>query len=82
MPDGSEQIGVKLDLSESDMPGAGSAGRPWLQVWFACSGKYVRVYRAADGSGYTARCPQCSKPVRFKVGEGGTAQRFFTVSCR
>lgn len=55
--------------------------RPWLGVRFACSGAYQRVYRTQDGSMYLARCPKCGKSIRFRVGEGGTNQRFFSVSC-
>lgn len=57
------------------------AGRPALQVYFRCANVYLRVLRSADGSRYQARCPKCGKDVRFAVGEGGSAQRFFEVSC-
>lgn len=60
---------------------AGSARRPFLQVWFRCSGHYQRVYRSADGTSYQARCPKCAKQVRFRVGPGGTGERFFQVHC-
>jgi hypothetical protein len=50
-------------------------------VTFACSGAYVRVYRAHDATHYLARCPKCAKTMRFIVGEGGTSQRAFTVRC-
>jgi hypothetical protein len=72
--------GNRLDVRESGTDPGGV--RPWLQVYFSCTGQYVRVYRRADGSGYTARCPTCMKAIKFQVGEGGTSQRFFTVSCR
>jgi hypothetical protein len=56
--------------------------RPWLGVQFTCAGAYQRVYRSVDGERYLARCPHCSKSITFRVGEGGTNQRFFDVSCR
>ncbi len=56
--------------------------RPWLGIRFACAGAYQRVYRSADGTLYMARCPRCAKSINFRVGEGGTPQRFFDVSCR
>ncbi|MGV6814886.1 MAG: hypothetical protein ACWA5W_07765 [Phycisphaerales bacterium] len=56
--------------------------RPWLGIQFTCAGAYQRVYRTADGSRYLARCPRCGKSMTFRVGEGGTNQRFFDVSCR
>lgn len=61
--------------------GDGPGGRPWIGVRFLCAGAYVRVPRNADGSAYLARCPRCGKMVRFRVGQGGTNQRFFDVSC-
>ena len=56
--------------------------RPWLGIQFTCAGAYQRVYRSADGVKYLARCPRCGKSINFRVGEGGTNQRFFDVSCR
>lgn len=61
--------------------GVPASGRPALQVYFRCANVYLRVLRSVDGSRYQARCPKCGKDVRFAVGEGGSAQRFFEVSC-
>lgn len=71
----------------TDAPSAGGggvagAGRPWIGVQFLCAAKYVRVFRAADGTGYLARCPTCGKSMWFRVGSGGTSERFFELSCR
>ncbi|MCC6676974.1 MAG: hypothetical protein IT436_07510 [Phycisphaerales bacterium] len=71
-----------LDLTEGDVSRAGPAGRPWIQVWFRCAGRYLRVFRHHDGSGYTARCASCGKCIRFRTGPGGTSQRRFDVDCR
>ena len=60
----------------------GTPARPWIGVQFVCAGKYVRVFRRGDGSGYLARCPTCGKTMWFRVGQGGTGDRFFEVSCR
>ncbi len=62
----------------NDKPGQ----RPWLGIRFVCAGAYQRIYRNADGTKYMARCPSCGKSINFKVGEGGSNQRFFDVSCR
>ncbi len=59
----------------------GEATRPWLGVRFTCAGAYIRVFRNAEGTGYAARCPKCGQCMRFRVGEGGTNQRIFEVSC-
>lgn len=54
---------------------------PWLGVRFVCAGAYLRVYRNKAGTAYTANCPKCGKCMRFRVGQGGSSQRFFEVSC-
>ncbi|MBL0927831.1 MAG: hypothetical protein IBJ11_09295 [Phycisphaerales bacterium] len=59
-------------------PGPGPAEpRRWLGIWFRCCHVYGRIYRNADASRYTGRCPRCHAEVSAKVGVGGTAQRFF-----
>jgi hypothetical protein len=73
---------VELSGRADDAPPSDSASRsqPFLSVHFACCGVYQRIYRAADGSHYSGRCPKCGKAVRFDVGQGGTDCRFFKVS--
>ena len=61
--------------------GEGNEQTPWLGVRFLCAGAYLRVYRNRAGTAYTANCPKCSKCIRFRVGPGGSSQRFFEVSC-
>jgi len=73
----------KLDLSSgaSSASAASPQGaRPYISVHFKCCGVYQRIYRSADATQYAGHCPRCAKPVRFKVGEGGTTCRFFSVS--
>jgi len=55
--------------------------RPSLGVYFKCAHRYVRVFRSPTANRYIARCPKCGKSIRFRVGPGGTSQRFFEVSC-
>jgi len=62
--------------------GAAPAARPWIGVRFTCAGAYTRVYRDPHAREYLARCPRCGLAARFPVGPGGTACRFFDVSCR
>ena len=72
----------KLDLSSAKSPAESdkkAAPRPYVSVKFACCGVYQRIYRNADGTRYEGHCPKCAKPVRFKVGAGGTDARFFVV---
>ena len=79
-----------LDISEPDPrkrseipPGspAPASPRPFLSVHFKCANAYLRVLRAADGSGYTARCPRCGIVKNFIVASGGSDQRLFTLTC-
>jgi hypothetical protein len=73
--------GDRFEREGEPPPLEGLVGRPWLGVRFRCAGAYLRVFRAADGTEYRATCPRCARCVRFAVGEGGTNQRFFEVSC-
>jgi hypothetical protein len=70
------------EVSPAKVAQSNAAGRvPFLQVWFRCAGAYMRVHRSRDGTRYVARCPRCGEAVRFVVGQGGTPQRQFEVSC-
>jgi hypothetical protein len=67
------------DAAQPQTDARGLFGRPWLGVHFECCGVYARVYRESDGSAYVGRCPRCTRTVRFRVGPGGTADRFFSA---
>ncbi|MEP0845254.1 MAG: hypothetical protein HRF50_00375 [Phycisphaerae bacterium] len=51
--------------------------RPFIGIHFKCCGVYARVYRSATQPYYLGRCPRCLRPVRVRVGAGGTSARFF-----
>ncbi len=72
-----------LDLSslkkEEKPDSSPPATRPYLSVLFACCKVYTRLYRDPTGQNYTGHCPKCARPVKFKVGEGGTSARQFVV---
>ncbi len=53
--------------------------RPYIGVRFSCCHVYTRIYKNRQGTAYEGRCPHCLRPVRVKVGAGGTDTRFFTV---
>ncbi|MGA2442847.1 MAG: hypothetical protein ABSH08_17980 [Tepidisphaeraceae bacterium] len=64
------------DKSGQESP---TQSRPYLSVLFACCSVYQRIYRNAEGTAYSGRCPRCGKPVKFDVGPGGTDARQFVV---
>lgn len=75
-----------LDLTEgfSEPRGpqaAAPVGRPYLRLYFRCANVYTRAYLNAAGDGYTGRCSACGKCINFRIGPGGTSERFFEVSC-
>jgi len=51
--------------------------KKYVGVRFNCCGIYVRIYVNKEGTAYEGRCPKCAKPVRLRIGEGGTSNRFF-----
>lgn len=55
----------------------GFVGRPWLAIHWRCCQVYNRVYRNSAGTAYEGACPRCGRPVRIRVGPGGTSDRFF-----
>ena len=57
--------------------GTDKAGRPWVGIRFECCGVYTRIYRNRQGDAYEGRCPHCTRPVRLRIGPGGTANRLF-----
>ena len=71
---------TRVGNDSNQAPGV-TSNRPYLRLYFRCSGDYVRVYRNAQGTAYLACCPTCGKSMRFLVGPGGTSQRTFEVSC-
>ncbi|MCL2329972.1 MAG: hypothetical protein FWC56_01565, partial [Phycisphaerae bacterium] len=78
---------VELDLASSpvgaEMPdpavpeSADHEGRPWIGIQFECCSIYTRIYRNRSGTAYEGRCPRCSRPIRLRVGPGGTNSRMF-----
>ncbi|GHT35688.1 hypothetical protein FACS189427_05550 [Planctomycetales bacterium] len=51
--------------------------RKYIGIRFNCCGVYTRIYVNKEGTAYEGRCPKCFKPVRLKIGSGGTSARIF-----
>lgn len=83
VPDPRDQLDLSTPAATPGAEPAQPAGqpRPFLSLWFRCSGQYARAYRQRDGSCYIGHCPKCAQAVRFPIGPGGTGERSFTVSC-
>jgi hypothetical protein len=53
------------------------SGKNFISVYFECCNVYARVYKNKAGTHYAGHCPKCMRPIRLKIGPGGTDQRVF-----
>ena len=76
--------GEELDLSSDPENYSGPRGRPpesrrFVGIHFKCCEVYTRVYINRNATAYEGNCPKCGKPVRLRIGPGGTDSRFFAA---
>ena len=53
--------------------------RAFLGVMFNCCNVYGRIYKNKEGTHYAGFCPKCMKPIKIKIQEGGSSERFFSA---
>ncbi len=81
--DGHQRIegpgGDSGEMAEAHIDPEKCGQRKYISVYFECCHAYQRIYRNQPGTAYEGYCPKCSKPVRVKIGPGGTDARFFSA---
>ena len=74
-----ENVDISSDQREDSRPSKGGVSRRYIGVRFVCCDIYTRIYVNRARTAYEGYCPRCSKPVRVRIGAGGTDCRFFTA---
>ena len=74
-----DRLDISSDPERSEDTEKSAGPRRFLGVQFACCRVYQRVYVNREGTAYVGNCPRCGKHVWFRIGAGGTDERFFTA---
>ena len=51
--------------------------KKFLGIMFECCNVYGRIYENKDKTAYIGRCPKCMRPIKIRIGQGGTDNIFF-----
>ncbi|MBN2801902.1 MAG: hypothetical protein JXR91_02290 [Deltaproteobacteria bacterium] len=53
--------------------------KEFLGIMFECCHVYGRIYKNKIGNAYNGYCPKCMRPIKIKIENGGTSNRFFNA---
>ena len=68
------------DISAQARDAAKTGNKRYISILFECCNVYRRIYRNRAGTAYEGHCPKCAKPLRVRIGPGGTDARFFRAT--
>lgn len=68
-------------MSEFRASSSQAPRRAFLGVKYVTCGAYGRLYKNRAETAYVGHCPRCAHYYQIRIGAGGTADRFFEITC-